>query len=119
MADGEFVTIIGSVEFPPTERTIKQNGSDKNVRDVTIRGVHNQKKYRVTLWPNLADVEVAENDLIAVKGKGSQNTVDGDNGPVTYNNVSAFGVKNLGPITLGEKPKVDNDQTVADDDIPF
>lgn len=115
MSNTDFVTIVGSVEFPPAERKVQ----NKDVRDVTIRGVHTQKKYRVTLWPNLADIAVAEGDIIAVTGKSSQNTVDGDNGPVTYNNVSAFGIAVLGKITEGEKPATDNTDTVADDDIPF
>lgn len=115
MSDNAFVTIVGSVEFDPQERKVQ----NKDVRDVTIRGSHNQKKYRVTIWPNLAEVAVAKGDIIVVTGKGSQNTVDGDNGPVTYNNVSAFGIKNLGALTMGEKPATDNAPTGDDDDIPF
>lgn len=115
MSDNSFVTIVGSVEFDPAERKVQ----NKDVRDVTIRGAHNQKKYRVTLWPNLAEAKVAKGDVIVVTGKGSQNTVDGDNGPVTYNNVSAFGILNLGALIMGEKPATDNGDNGGDDDIPF
>lgn len=117
MAEGTFVTILGSVEFDPSERQVQ----GKDVTDVTLRAVHNQKKYRVTFWPNLAEAaaKIKKGDLIAVTGKGSQNTVDGDDGPRTYNNVSAFGILNLGAFVMGEKPATDNAQTVADDDIPF
>lgn len=115
-SNSEFVSIIGSVEFDPSTRQVQ----GKTVRDVTIRGAHNQKKYRVTLWPNLDGVKVDVNDVIFVKGKGSSNTVDGDNGPVTYNNVSAYSVLNLGALEEGTKPATDNAQpAAADDDIPF
>lgn len=117
MADGTFVTILGSVEFDPAVRDVQ----GKEVTDVTVRAVHNQKKYRITFWPNLKDAasEIKNGDLIAVKGKGSQNTVQGNDGPVTYNNVSAFSLKNLGAFVDGEKPSTDNTPAAADDDIPF
>lgn len=116
MAEGTFVTVAGSIEFDPETRTVQE----KEVTDVTIRAVHNQKNYRITFWPNLKDEaeKLVKGDFIAVTGKGTTNTVNGDNGPRTYNNVSAFGVSVLGKIVFGEKPATDN-QPVADDDIPF
>lgn len=115
MAEGTFVTILGSVEFDPQTR----DAQGKQVTDVTIRGAHNQKRYRCTIWPNLKDFEVAKGDIVIFTGKGSTNTVDGDDGPKTYNNVSVYAAKNLGALDEGEKPANDNAGTVADDDIPF
>lgn len=116
MAEGQFATIIGSIEFPPQNRTVQ----GKEVTDVTIRSAATQKKVRVTIWPNLAGLAATlqKGQIVAFVGKASQNTVDGDDGPVTYNNLSAFSGAVLGQLTEGEKPPVDNAQP-ADDDIPF
>lgn len=113
-----FVSILGTVEFDPDRDRDVQG---KKVTDVTVRATHNQQKYRITFWPNLKDeaAAISKGDVIVVTGKGSKNTVQGDDGPVTYNNVSAFGVKHLGSLTLGEKPATDNTSTAADDEIPF
>lgn len=117
MSDSTFVSILGTVEFDPATRDVQ----GKEVTDVTVRATHNQAKYRITFWPNLKDeaAKIVKGSVILVTGKGSKNTVDGNDGPVTYNNVSAFGIKNLGDLTVGEKPAVDNAATAADDDIPF
>lgn len=118
MAEGDFVTVVGSVEFPPEQRTVQS----KNVLDVTIRSTSG-KKVRATIWPNLSEYfdKVEKGQLVSFKGKGTKNTVDGDNGPVTYNNLSVAEILILGSFDAGTKPETDNSPaaTAADDDIPF
>lgn len=117
MAEGTFATVVGSIEFDPSTRKVQ----NKEVTDVTIRSAATQKKVRVTFWPNLAGfaATLQKGQIVAIVGKASTNTVDGDDGPVTYNNLSAFGGAVLGQLTEGEKPPVDNADAAADDDIPF
>lgn len=118
MADGDFVTVVGSVEFPPEQRTVQS----KQVLDVTIRSVGG-KKVRATIWPNLAEYfgKVEKGQLVAFRGKSTTNTVNGDNGPTTYNNLSVSDIAIIGTFDAGEQPATDNTTTAAaaDDDIPF
>lgn len=117
MAEGQFITLLGSIEFDPQERKVQ----DKDVTDVTVRSAATQKKFRCTIWPNLSGfaATLAKGQIVALVGKASSNTVDGDNGPVTYNNLSVFSGAVLGTLTEGEKPATDNTPAPADDDIPF
>ena len=43
----DYVTIAGVVQFDPRQRT----AGDKQVRDVAIRSIADQKMYNITLWP--------------------------------------------------------------------
>jgi hypothetical protein len=108
-----FVTVAGTVQFDPQEREV----SGKDVRDITIRAVHNQQKYRITLWPDLAHAEVARGDAVFVDGKGSKREKDG----VTYNNVSAVAIVVNGTPYARVKDEVVNEQqpSAQSDDIPF
>ena len=117
MADGTFVTIVGSVEFDPEQRDVQ----GKTVLDVTLRSAGTQKKIRATLWPNLKEYfgKVEKGQLLGLKGKMTQNTVQGDNGTVTYNNLSVYEVLILGKFDAGEQPETDNAEVKRDDDIPF
>jgi hypothetical protein len=116
VADSDFKTIVGSVEFDPETRTVQ----GKEVLDISLRSTTG-KKVRATLWPNLKAYfdKVEKGQLLGLKGKGTTNTVDGDNGPVTYNNLSVSDIVIIGAFDAGEKPERDNASTVADDDIPF
>lgn len=115
-SDSNFVTVAGIVQFDPQEREVQ----GKEVRDITIRGIGTGKKYRITLWPDLAAAEVARGDFVAVDGKGSTNTVQTDNGPVTYYNVSATHIVVNGTVYSREREEVVNEAPSAQtDDIPF
>ena len=118
MAEGTFVTVAGIVQFDPQEREV----AGKDVRDITIRGIgemtkDGQRKYRITLWPDLADAEVKRGDFVVVDGKGSRNEHNG----TVYYNVSANHIVVNGRVTSARKDEVVNDvpAPAADDDIPF
>ena len=113
MAEGTFITLVGSVEFPPEQRKVQE----KEVTDVSVRSAATQKKFRCTIWPNLAEfaAKLQKGDIIAFVGKASTNTVDG----TTYNNMSVLSAAVLGTLDGGTKPPTDNAPQAADDDIPF
>lgn len=84
MAD--YATAVGFVQFPVNER----DANGKEVRDVTIRTPGTPEAgggalIRITVWPDLADVDVNEGDFVAVDGKVEVRVVDGK----TYINMSA------------------------------
>jgi hypothetical protein len=116
----EYRGVIGIVQFPP--RDGEANG--KPVRNIRVNSF-GFGPYAVpvdaTLWPSHEDVEVAENDLVALEGKYNKTnkTVNGE--PRTYHNISVTRFKNLGQVESGTKPDVDENATDAepDDDIPF
>lgn len=122
MADSaKYVTVAGIVQFDPQEREVQ----GKDVRDITIRGVgemtkDGQRKYRITLWPDLAHAPVKRGDAVFVDGKGSRNE-NKETGAVYYN-VSANAIVVNGVPYAAERDEVENavaPSAVADDDIPF
>lgn len=69
MADKQYATALGFVQFDVDERDV--NG--QTVRDVTIRTPGTPSTgggvlIRVTLWPEFAATEVTKGDFIAVDG---------------------------------------------------
>lgn len=61
----EFKGAGGFVQFPVEERDV--NG--QTVRDVTIRALGSDGPYiRITVWPEFADTDVEEGDLVFVDG---------------------------------------------------
>ena len=116
MADSDFKTVVGSVEFEPETRQV----AGKEVLDVTIRSTSGSK-IRATIWPNLKAYfdKIHKDDLVAFRGKGTKNTVDGNDGPITYNNLSVTSLRLLGTFDSGEQPERDNAQLTADDELPF
>ena len=82
MADSQYATAIGFVQFDVTER--EANG--QTVRDATLRTPGTEGSLiRVTLWPDFDEANVQKGDFIAVDGKIEVREVDGK----TYINMNA------------------------------
>lgn len=122
MADAQYRTIAGVVQFEPREG----QAGGKDVRNITIRtvGVKEQSiRVGATLWPSHGHVTVGEGDFVVLEGKFSQNKSQNQQGdPVTYNNLSVTGIKVLGTLDKGQEVETVNTESSADeaeDDIPF
>lgn len=124
MAENQYRTLIGVVQFDPREG----QAGGKDVRNITVRtgGVKEQSlRVGATLWPSHAHVEVGKGDFVVLEGKFSRN--EGTNGQgekVTYNNLSVTNILNLGTLDAGQEVEtVNTDEPAADaedeDDIPF
>lgn len=125
MAESQFRTVSGVVQFEPREG----NAGGKEVRNITVRtaGLREQSvKVGATLWPSHAHIAVDKGDFVVLEGKFSQNKGTNQQGdPVTYNNMSVTNILVLGTLDAGrdDEPvnrRDDADFPVADDDdIPF
>lgn len=82
MADSQYATAVGFVQFDVTER--EANG--QTVRDATIRTPGTDGSLiRITLWPDFDEAAVEKGDFLAVDGKIEVREVDGK----TYINMNA------------------------------
>lgn len=74
MADKQYATAVGFVQFDVTER--EANG--QTVRDATIRTPGTDGSLiRITLWPDFDEAGVEKGDFIAVDGSVEVREVDG------------------------------------------
>jgi single-stranded DNA-binding protein len=65
----DYRTAVGFIQFPVDSREVVVNEEDVVVRDVTIRSAGGEGSLiRVTVWPELEEIELEEGDLIAVDG---------------------------------------------------
>ncbi len=115
MAD-KYRSFIGFVKFEPRDG----EAAGKDIRSIVVRnvGVGDQAMdVRVTLWPSHADFEVEQGDLVAVEGKFTVNKTTKDGEPVTYFNLSASNVINLGAGNRGVREETtDRGGDFEDDD---
>lgn len=82
----EYMAVAGPIQFDVESKEV----SGKQVREVTIKSFTSQALVKITVWDGFAHVKLAKGDIIFADGKGSQNTVNKDDGTsVTYNNLSA------------------------------
>lgn len=97
----EFKAAGGFIQFPVEERDV--NG--QTVRDVTIRSLGSEGAYiRITVWPELADVELEEGDLIFVDGPFEARTGQSKSGEErVYLNMSAKSLVVLNPAERTER----------------
>lgn len=111
--------MFGVVQFDPREG----NAGGKPVRNIVIREVGFTKPLRVsaTLWPSHDHVAVAKGDVVVVDGSATQTKGEGQNGPVTYNNLSVSQIKVFGSTDSGKRVETVNtaDATEDDEEIPF
>jgi len=110
MAESQYRTIFGVVQFDPQER--QANGKD--VLSVTIRaaGVKDQSRLvSCTLWPSHKALfgSIAKGDAVVVEGKYAVNNgTDGDGNPKQYHNLSVAGILKLGSLDTGEETERTN-----------
>jgi hypothetical protein len=99
VADKQYATVVGFVQFPVEKRALP---SGQEVRDVTVRpaGV-DTPLVRGTLWPEFDSVEVGEGDLVAIDGEYTERTGQNrEGGSVTYRNVN---IKKLAVLSGAER----------------
>jgi hypothetical protein len=118
----EYMTIAGIIQFDPRDRT----AGGKDIRDVAIRAIGNNKMVNITVWPENDDVPLAKGDFIVADGKFTQSMGQNKSGEQqTYYNLSANVIHNL---TAGAAPTPKSakktkaavaDETPASDDFPF
>lgn len=121
MAEKQYRTVVGIVQFDPKEG----EAAGKPVRNIVIRQVGFKEQAvnaYVTVWPSHADVAIERNDVLIVEGTYSQGkgtTQDGS--PRVYHNISATRIAKLGSAVEGKRPEVEvsDDDEVSEDDIPF
>ena len=125
MAESEYRTIHGVVQFDPREG----QAGGKDVRNITVRtsGVKEQSmRVGATLWPSHAHIEVGKGDSVVLEGKFSRNKGTNQQGDeVVYNNLSVTGILVQGTLDPGKEVETVNtddsaaDDAADDDDIPF
>ena len=113
----DYITIAGIVQFDPRTRT----AGDKQVRDVVIRAIGNNKNYSVTIWPEKDNIPVNKGDVLFVDGKLSQSVGQNKSGEqVTYNNLSATAIVRIAGDASAPAPKTDDTVSVSTgDEFPF
>lgn len=119
----EYVTIAGLIQFDPKPRTTKDG---KDVRDIAVRAIGNNKLVNVTVWPEKANIPLAKGDFVVVDGKFSTSTWQNKNGEQqTSYNISANTLMRFGgessetaPTTPASAPAAAA-ATPSVDDFPF
>lgn len=82
----EYITIAGIVQFDPRQR----QAGGKQVRDVLIRAIGDNRNYSITVWPEKGDIPISKGDFLVADGKYSSSVGQNKEGAqVTYHNLSA------------------------------
>ena len=110
----EYITVAGIVQFDPRNR----QAAGKDVRDVAIRSIANNKMINITVWPEMQSISISKGDFIVADGKYSQSMGQNKNGEQqTYHNLSATTFHNItGGSSAAPKEAVSQDTS---DDFPF
>lgn len=120
-AEKQYRTIVGIVQFPPSEG----EAGGKPVRKITVRNAgfkENSARVSATLWPSHSHVEVNEGDVVVMEGTFDRRETTGDDGAKrVFNNLSVSRILVLGASDAGERTAVENavSDDADDDDIPF
>lgn len=116
MADKQYRTVFGIVQFEPREGT----AGDKPVRNITVRQTGfgpTAVRVSATLWPSHSHVEVEEGDVVILEGAYTQNKGTDKNGePITYHNLSVNRIAVLGKADGGKEPGTTNTSRSQDED---
>lgn len=114
---GDYRSVAGFIQFDVKER----DAGGKTVRDIVIRPASGTKaKVNVTIWPDFKDVKLERGQFVAVEGKYSEVTKDGENGPVTYKNLSCQRIFDGTTTHQAPKPETTNaGSSTADEDDAF
>lgn len=114
----EYITIAGIVQFDPRTR----QAGDKEVRDVLIRAIGDNKNYSITIWPEKANIPINKGDFLVADGKYSSSVGQNKAGEqVTYHNLSANTIFRLeGSAVSGATPSAAPAAAAASgDNFPF
>jgi hypothetical protein len=113
----EYITIAGIVQFDPRTR----KAGDKEVRDVVIRAIGNNKNFSITIWPEKNNIPVNKGDFLIADGKYTASVGQNKAGEqVTYHNLSATTIIRLaGEDAIASSPAPTAAPASAGDDFPF
>jgi hypothetical protein len=112
----EYITVAGIVQFDPRTR----QAAGKEVRDVAIRSIANNKMISITLWPEMKDQPANKGDFIVADGKYTQSMGQNKEGEqVTYHNLSASAFHNLTGVGSSSSPVEKAAASADTDDFPF
>jgi hypothetical protein len=113
----EYITVAGIVQFDPRTRT----AAGKEVRDVAIRSLANNKMINITLWPEMQAQPANKGDFIVADGKYTQSMGQNKEGEqVTYHNLSATTFHNITSTDAAPKTAVkEAASATTGDDFPF
>jgi hypothetical protein len=105
-------SVSGFVQFEVKDGNV----AGKDVRWATVRA-HGAAGtlVRLTLWPSHADVKLEQGDLVSAEGQYEEREVDGDNGTVTYRNLSVSRIVVEKP-NRGQRTEVSNASSSNSDD---
>lgn len=115
----EYITVAGIIQFEPRTRT----AGGKEVRDVAVKALGNNKLVNITVWPEKT-TPLNKGDFIVADGKFTTSTRQNKDGEQqTYYNLSANTLINFGgetgvsaPSSAPTSKKQDEPST---DDFPF
>lgn len=104
MADTQYVTAVGFVQFDPVER----DANGQKVVDVTLKTPGTESiLVRVTIWPELQGTELEKGDFVAVDGKLNVGSYTDRNGNARQSvQISASSLAVTKPITRSERSVV-------------
>ena len=117
----EYATVAGLIQFDPKQLTTKDG---KNVRDIAVRAIGNNKLVNITVWPEKDHIPLSKGDFVVVDGKFSMSTWQNKNGEQqTSYNVSANTLMRFGNETSSATPAAPAATPAAAapsvDDFPF
>ena len=112
----DYITVAGIVQFEPRNR----KAGDKDVRDVAIRSIANQKMYNITLWPEKSMISVTKGDFVVADGKHTSSVGQNKDGEqITYNNISANTFHNLASGAVAAPAQTQSAPVSTGDNFPF
>lgn len=112
----EYITIAGIVQFDPRTR----QAGDKEVRDVLIRAIGDNKNYSITIWPEKANIPIKKGDFLVADGKYSSSVGQNKAGEqVTYHNLSATTIFRMGGEGEAAPKAAAPVAAASGDDFPF
>lgn len=117
MADNQYISVAGFVQFDPTER----DANGKTVKEFFIKTLGGEaKNIRVTLWPETKAEAPEKGDFVAVDGKYSTSTYQAQDGSQrTSYQVSAVYYAKLGEAAAREEREVVASTTPSKTKAPF
>ena len=117
MADNQYVSVAGFVQFDPNER--EANG--KKVTEFFLKSLGGDgKNVRVTLWPEIKAETPQKGDFVAVDGKYSTSTYQAQDGSQrTSYQISAVYFAKLGEAAPREDREVVASATPKGSKVPF
>lgn len=114
----EYITVAGIVQFDPRTR----QAAGKEVKDVAIRSIANNKMINITVWPEQQTHSINKGDFIVADGKYSQSMGQNKDGEQqTYHNLSASVLHNLTGGNGAATKSAVKEAALSDagDDFPF